>query len=194
MDKQSVIDFFNGAAADWDARLVHNDAKINRILDYAGICAGQRVLDVGCGTGVLVPDYLARSVAEVVGVDISPRMIEAAQGKFDDPRVRFVCADVETAALGAPFDRVVVYNAFPHFPDPDALAEALAARLADGGRLTIAHGMSRARIDAHHSGPANAVSRGLMAAEDLAAVLAARFTVDVIVSDDDIYVVSGVKQ
>ena len=66
----------------------------------------------------------------------------------------------------------MVYNAFPHFPEPERLIERLAGLLKDGGCLTVAHGMSREKIDGHHSGMASKVSRGLMAAEDLAEVFA----------------------
>ena len=195
MDKQAVKDYFDQAAAHWDQHLIHDDAKINRILDYADIGPGQRILDVGCGTGVLIPDYLARGVREIVGADISPRMIEAASRKFQNDRVTFLCCDVEQLGFQLPFDRVVVYNAFPHFPDPAALIDALAGYLKPGGRLTVAHGMSRAKIDAHHAGRASAVSNGLMSEKQLAELMTRHgFAADVRISDEEIFVVSGLKR
>ncbi len=65
MEQQAVIDFFDQAAAGWDAQLVRNEAVIGQILDNAGIRPGVSVLDVACGTGVLIPDYLKRGAAQI---------------------------------------------------------------------------------------------------------------------------------
>ena len=195
MDKARIIEFFNRLAPQWDAEMVRNEPVISRILDLADIRGGVTVLDVGCGTGVLLPDYLARGVASVTGVDISPEMIRCAQEKFDsDPRVTLRIADVMDTDFAAPFDRCVVYNAFPHFSDPARLLDRLADNLVSGGRLTGAHGMSRERIDAHHMGAARDVSCGLPSADALAALFDKRFAVDQVVSDEEMYLVSGVKK
>ncbi len=194
MDKESVIAYFNQAAPMWDAEMVRNEPVIKRILDMAGITAGVSVLDVGCGTGVLLPDYLQRGVRQVTGVDISPEMIRLARKKFDDPRVTLLAGDVLDTAFQTAFDRCMVYNAFPHFPDPAALIERLAGVLSADGRLTIAHGMSRERINAHHAGSARTVSIGLMPEDELSALFTTYFTVDAVVSDASMYLVSGIKK
>ena len=194
MDRNAVKLFFDRHAGQWDARQVRHEERITRILDFAGVCAGVSVLDVGCGTGVLIPDYLARNVKSVTAVDLSPAMIACAQKKFADPRVTLLCADVEALDFSRPFDCCVVYNAFPHFPDPARLVGRLAAQLAPNGRLTIAHGMSRAQIDRHHAGAASGVSLGLMSERALSVLMDGYFEVDVALSDDEIYVVSGRKR
>jgi demethylmenaquinone methyltransferase/2-methoxy-6-polyprenyl-1,4-benzoquinol methylase len=51
---------------------------------------GVSVLDVACGTGVLFPDYLARNVKSVTGIDLSPAMIDVAKVKYSDPRITLV--------------------------------------------------------------------------------------------------------
>lgn len=195
MNKQEVIAFFNRCAPTWDAEQIDCDAVIAEILDNARIGAGMRVLDVACGTGVLFPHYLARDVASVTGIDISPEMSRRAAEKYAAcPQVQVVCGDVESAAFPAPFDAVMVYNAFPHFPDPARLIASLADLLPRGGRLTVAHGMSRDMINAHHQGAAQHVSCGLMPAEALRALLAPQFDVDVTVDDARMYQVSGTKR
>ena len=78
MEQQAVIDFFDQAAAGWDAQLVRNEAVIGQILDNAGIRPGVSVLDVACGTGVLIPDYLERGAAQVTAIDIAPCASAAA--------------------------------------------------------------------------------------------------------------------
>ena len=91
---------------------------------------------------------------------------------------------METTAFDRLFDRVVVYNAFPHFPNGKRLVERLAGLLKPGGRLTIAHGFSREKINAHHEGTAHLVSNGLMPAEELKALFEPWFDVDVVISED----------
>ena len=146
---------------------------------------------MACGTGVLMPDYLARGVASVTGIDISPKMVEIARAKFPQPEITILCGDVETAELGIAFDCIVVYNAFPHFPDPERLIARLVTLLKPNGTLTVAHGMSREKIDAHHHGSACHVSNGLMSADDLADIFKKYLAVSTTVSDDRMYQVVG---
>lgn len=194
MDKKDIIEFFDRCAPSWDAELIRNDAVINIILDNGGIKKGVKVLDVACGTGVLIPDYLEREVSSVTGIDISPEMIARARDKFKHGNVSFVCGDVETAELPSDFDCCMVYNAFPHFPEPERLIAVLAAHLKVGGRLSVAHGMSRAMIDRHHEGGASKVSRGLMSETELKALMEKHFDVDIVISDNRMYQVSGKKR
>lgn len=195
MNKEDVIAFFDRCAPTWDAEMVKSNTIINTILDNAEVGPGQAILDVACGTGVMFPYYLDRGVSSVTGIDISPEMAKIAAGKFSgESRVRVLCADVEEAAFDRKFDRIVVYNAFPHFPDPRRLIATLAGLLKEGGRLTIAHGMSREAIDNHHSGSASKVSNGLMSAEDLKRLFAPHFQVEVMIESPRMYQVSGIKQ
>ena len=70
----------------------------------------------------------------------------------------------------------------------------LASLTKPGGRLTVAHGMSRAALQAHHSGRASQVSIDLIHEQELAALMAPWFEVDVVVSTDRMYQVSGVRR
>ena len=67
----------------------------------------------------------------------------------------------------------------------------LSSLLKPGGTLTVAHGMSREKIDAHHHGAASHVSNGLMSAGDLAAIFAEHLTVTTMISNEQMYQVSG---
>jgi len=192
MDKHDVIEFFDRCAATWDAELIRSDSVIDLILDKGGIKKGIDVLDVACGTGVLFPDYLKRGVASVTGVDISPEMARLASAKYPDGNIEVICGDVEETDFDRKFDAVMVYNAFPHFPKPENLIKTLSLVLKPKGRLTVAHGMSRAKIDSHHSGAAHHVSMGLMHEDDLKKLMEPYFDVDVVISNDDMYMVSGV--
>ena len=193
IEKADIIEFFDRCAPSWDAELIRSDRKISIILDNAGVKQGSRVLDVACGTGVLMPDYLSRG-AEVTGIDISPEMIKLAEQKYAGTGVRFICGDVEAADVGQDFDAIVVYNSFPHFPDPERLIFRLSGLLAEGGILTVAHGMSREKIDAHHHGSASKVSIGLMPAEQLAEIFGRHLNVTAVISDDGMYQVAGMRK
>ncbi len=193
IETKDVISFFDRLAPGWDAELIRNDEVINLILDHAAVTQGKDILDVACGTGVLIPDYLKRNVASVTGIDISPKMAELARRKFPQESVSILCGDVETVEFDRQFDCIVVYNAFPHFPDPERLIRILSEKLRDGGTLTVAHGMSRDKTDAHHHGAASHVSNGLMPAEDLAAIFRKHLQVTTVLSDERMYQVAGQK-
>lgn len=192
INKAEVIEFFDSQAPMWDAEMIKDDRIVNIILDNAGIKKGTRVLDVACGTGVLFPDLLERG-ALVTGIDISAEMIKIAKTKFRDKKIKIICGDVECMESEELFDIVVVYNAFPHFSDPEKLIDELAALTKPGGYLTVAHGMSKDKIDARHNGSARRISNGLMPAEELADLFRKYFEITVIVSDDKMYQVCGRK-
>ena len=192
MNQQDVIAFFDRLAPQWDADMIRDDSIISLILDNAGVTAGKAVLDVACGTGVLFPDYLARKVASVTAVDISPEMVKIAAEKFPG-QIQVLCGDVQAVDFGKQFDCIMIYNAFPHFPDPEGLIATLSSMLKPGGTLTVAHGMSRAAIDHHHEGTASKVSVGLMHEDRLAEIFSGHLTVTTKISNDRMYQVTGTK-
>ena len=195
MDKRDVIEFFDRYAPNWDADQIPKDKIINRILDNAGVAEGQDILDVACGTGILFPFYLERKVASVTGIDISPEMAKLAAEKHREYEcIRVICGDVEETPFDRQFDSVMVYNAFPHFPEPEQLIATLASLTKEGGRLTITHGASREQIDNHHSGAASKVSNGLMYADELKLLFEPYFDVDIVISTQEMYQVSGVRR
>ena len=191
MEKKTISDFFDRCAPWWDADLVRNEELIAAILNNGGVRPGMDVLDVACGTGVLFPDYLRRGVASVTAIDLSPEMAKIAATKF--PEVQVICGDVEETKFDRQFDCVMVYNAFPHFPDPEKLIRVLAGLVKPGGKLSVAHGMSRAALTDHHK-RASAVSIDLLHEQELAAIFRKWFDVDVVISTDQMYQVSGVRR
>lgn len=192
MEKKDIITFFDKCAPWWDADMVRNEDLIAMILDNGGIRENMHVLDVACGTGVLFPDYLKRNVASVTGIDISPEMARIAQEKFPD--VKVICGDVETEEFPQKFDAIMVYNAFPHFPDPARLIKVLADLVKPGGKLSVAHGMSRAQLTSHHAGRASSVSIDLLHEKELAALMEPYFDVEVMISNDRMYQVAGTRR
>ena len=192
IQKNDVIAFFDSLASDWDADMIKDDAIIATILDGAAVSADKHILDVACGTGVMIPYYLDRNAASVTAIDISSEMARIAAEKF--PQAHVICGDVEETDFNRKFDCIMVYNAFPHVPDPEKLIAVLVTHLAPGGTLTVAHGMSRASIDHHHEGKASKVSCGLMHEDALAQIFAKHLTVTVKISDNRMYQVTGIKK
>ena len=191
---QDVRDFFDRLAPDWDGDNEKDPEKLGRILDLAGIKKGAAVLDVACGTGVMIPFYLEREASRITAVDLSPEMARLTREKFPDPRVKVFCADAESFSTEERYSNIVVFNAFPHFPDGKRLIAHLTSLLAPGGVCIVAHDATREEIDAHHRGCASHVSCGLPPAEDLAGVFRESGLIGVIaVSDEGIYVVAGKK-
>lgn len=188
MNKKDIINFFDSCAPSWDAEMIKDDRIINSILDIAAITAGKCVLDVACGTGVLFDYYISRG-ATITGIDISPEMAARAHAKFGD--IPVICGDVEEFPFKTKFDSIVVYNAFPHFPDGERLIRKLASLLNPHGKLTVAHGMSRDMINAHHSGAASSVSLGLISADELFEIFSKYLYADTQISDHEKYIVSG---
>ena len=192
MNKEVIKQFFNDFAPRWDDEPICEKNILDIILDNAGIVKGVNVLDIACGTGVLFPYYLERNVSSITAVDLSPEMVKIAKNKF--PQVNVICGDAEEIAFENKFDCIMIYNAFPHFPNPNALIENLSKALKSGGRFTIAHGMSKTELDAIHKKSAGMVSNILPECAELAQILKPYFNVDITISNEKMYLVTGTKR
>ena len=193
MKNNDIIEFFDRWAKDWDADMIRDERKIQFILDAAHVAPGARVLDVACGTGVLFPDYTARGASHVTAVDISPEMARIAAEKAEGTCIHVLCGDAQALDLPGGYDCCVIYNAFPHFTDPERLIGRMAGLLKTGGTLCIAHGMSLAALHKHHERARN-VSRDMFTAEALAKMLSPYFDVETSVSDEEKFVVAAKKR
>ncbi len=192
MEKKDVIDFFDNLAEGWDAEQIPKDAIIEKILDNGGVEPCKDILDIACGTGTLFPFYSRRNVKSVTGIDISPQMVKIGKQKF--PEAKMICSDAEEYHFDASFDIIMIYNAFPHFPNPEKLIKNLTRYLKENGRISVAHSMSREEIQSRHKKRASNVSLELPTAEALAEMLKPYFDIDIVISDDEMYQVSGIKR
>ena len=112
-------------------------------IDRLRLQPGERVLDIGCGSGPTTVE-LARQVApegEAVGADIAPGMIAAARQRAESDGVAntlFVVADAQTTALdGAPFDAAFSRFGVMFFADAEQAFANIRASLVPGGRLAF---------------------------------------------------------
>lgn len=115
-----------------------------RLLEHARPGAGERVLDLGCGTGTLaIMVKRAEPAAEVVGLDADPEILERAGEKADAAGVSIRFDDGLSNKLPHPdasFDLVLSSLFFHHLAPADKLetGEEIARVLKPGGRLHIA--------------------------------------------------------
>jgi 2-polyprenyl-6-hydroxyphenyl methylase/3-demethylubiquinone-9 3-methyltransferase len=98
---------------------------------------GQRVLDVGCGGGILA-DSMARKGATVLGIDLSTKGLKVAQLhalEAQTPNVSYREIAVEALAIEQPgsFDTVTCMEMLEHVPDPASIVRACAALVKPGG-------------------------------------------------------------
>jgi 2-polyprenyl-6-hydroxyphenyl methylase/3-demethylubiquinone-9 3-methyltransferase len=129
----------------WDPRgAFHPLHALNPVrLEFVAHCAplaGRRVLDVGCGGGLLA-EGLARAGALVSAIDLSPAMIEVARLHAHESQLDIdydLCSVEEYAARNpAGFEVVTCMELIEHVPDPARLVAAMATLLRPGGELIV---------------------------------------------------------
>lgn len=119
----------------WDPKRYQQNAGFvatlgEAVLDWLDPKPGERILDFGCGDGVLTERLVARG-AIVVGVDASAEQVAAARARGLDARVM----DGARLAFDQPFDAVFSNAALHWMQDPDAVIEGVARALRPAGRF-----------------------------------------------------------
>ncbi len=126
---------------------------------------GERILDVGCGTGQLTSE-IAQAGAEVLGIDSSPQMITAARQNYPD--LQFDVADIAAANYDREFDAVFSNAALHWVKDQKGAIAAIARALKPGGRLVFEMG-GRGNIQQIWKALAQAMSElGVADSDDMA--------------------------
>lgn len=98
---------------------------------------GERILDIGCGTGHLASEIAERG-AHVVGIDSSPAMIEAARQAYPD--LTFQVEDAQSFSFAEPFDAIFSNATLHWINEPEKAVKCIAAALKPGGRLVAEFG------------------------------------------------------
>ncbi len=148
--------FFDDRARHWEETCYpppvrHRLAALFREFD---VKPGERVLDVGTGPGILLP-HLRLGVGEsgqICAFDLSFEMLRSAAAKPLGPKDILVRADTHFIPFRDDcFDRVICFAAFPHFERPQRAVCEMGRVLRVGGKLIIAHLMSREELARHHA-------------------------------------------
>ncbi|RMW96083.1 bifunctional 2-polyprenyl-6-hydroxyphenol methylase/3-demethylubiquinol 3-O-methyltransferase UbiG [Allofranklinella schreckenbergeri] len=127
---------------DGEFRPLHaiNPLRLEWIAQRAGGLAGKRIVDVGCGGGILADAMARAGAAWVDGIDLAEKSLSVAQLhalEAQTPNIAYRCISAEAMAQEAPgsFDVVTCMEMLEHVPDPAAIVRACAEMAKPGGWL-----------------------------------------------------------
>jgi ubiquinone/menaquinone biosynthesis C-methylase UbiE len=159
-------EYFDQLAPTWDKELSGERLNcLSNIVQELGIKPGYHVLDIGSGTGVLLPILIAEMSGEgkIVALDFSAEMLCQAKAKNFQAIVVFAQADVLAIPLADDsVDLAMCNSALPHFNDKVKALKEIARVLRNNGRLVICHTMGRKMINQLHQSIGGAVANDLL--------------------------------
>jgi len=193
-------DFFNQLAPDWDQRFYTPELKehLESLISDFHLRKESRVLDVGSGTGGLIP-YILRNIGEqgsVWAIDFAEEMVRIGKEKFrHEPRANFQAAPVEALPFTDQFfDHVVCFGALPHFEDKGTAISEMGRVLKTGGTLIIAHALGSQEIKNHHQGSSPVAEDCLPEEEEMIGLLTENgFRMTRLIDRPKYYLCEGVK-
>ena len=110
------------------------DLWMNAIASHVEAASVRTILDLGCGTGRFSEALAAHFDAQVIAIDPSKKMLEQAQNKRHDPRVRYMLGSGESIPLHSnSIDLIYMSMIFHHFRDPGSAARECRRVLREGG-------------------------------------------------------------
>lgn len=149
-------EYFNSVASKWDK--ASNNAILTAFLESMvpqfGIKKGQNILDIGTGTGILVP-FLLKAVGEeghVTAVDFAEKMVEICKTKYArHSNLTVLVGSAENLQFpDASFDGITCFGLFPHLENKEHALPQMNRVLKPYGKLVIAHALSSQEIKRHH--------------------------------------------
>jgi len=192
-------EFFDRLAAAWDNISVHDLNKVDYITSLLEMKGTERILDVGTGTGIMMPFYEKRLTnGSVLAIDISENMIARCNEKYpacDHPSLEFKVADIYDLDLEKEFNIVMCYSCFPHFKDHQKAVNIFTRSLKPGGKFVIAHSSSRDHINhVHRHGGSDIRDDVLPTLEELTKIMnASGLSVVFERSDSEYHIIIAIK-
>jgi len=120
--------------------------RLEQIVAASGIEAGETVLDVGAGTGILVPIIRQYRPGRIIACDLSEKMLQKLRENYSG--VETVAADVRDLTLpDASLDVVFINACYPNIADKPGAFANLSRMMTPGGRLVISHPLGKRFID-----------------------------------------------
>lgn len=163
--------YFNKAAGTWDERFSTRELAtfLEELVPSFNLQPGDNILDVGTGTGILLP-FLLQAIGpegSITAVDYAENMVQICRSKYTHlNNVTIGLQNVEDLDLpSASFDAIICFGLFPHIDNKVKALANLYRVLKPGGRLIIAHALSSTEIQAHHHKAASAVTLDVLPEE-----------------------------
>ncbi len=194
-DTTQIRSFFDERAKHWDDIDEHDENKIQRLLDKVGILEGDKILDLGCGTGVISEMLYKRSKRQVTAVDLSEKMIQMAKSKhISEKEVLFSVKDFYTMREGG-YDLIIIFDAYPHFLQLNEFKESIVRNLSEEGRFAIVHDLGRKQLhDCHKGRDVSLLSRDLSDPNTEAELYKTDFDILKAEEGEDYYLLVGQKK
>lgn len=190
-----VKTFFDNLAYKWDEYEIKTDQSIINLLDLVGIKKGTLILDVGCGTGRISELLHQYSDNDITAIDLSSNMINVAKEKYkNNNHIEFICDNFLTHKFDKKFDYIILYNAFPHFLNIEALNNAFIENLKENGKFAILHSLSRKELQSVHTNMHDNITRNLLSPSEEAKNFSRDFNILVAKEDDHSFVLIGQKK
>ena len=193
-------DYFDQYAETWD-QMYHQDnqRQLEELFNYFSLDRGTRVLDVGSGTGILIPSILKAvgESGEIIALDFSWKMLYRAKVKDFGKNVSFVTGDVENLPFeDKMYDCVVCFACFAHFDNQAKSLREMSRVLKTKGRLFIAHLLSREELTLHHQEAGGEVTNDVLPEDSQMEKMFVKvgFEKPKIIDQPSLYLASGIKK
>ena len=159
-------DFFEKRAHIWDSRIrIADHEAIKRIFNKIHFSSNDTVIDVGSGTGITIPYYMEHGIDNIYACDNCSGMVEILKSKFPEIKI-FHQSYLDPLRMNNSVDKIVIFNTFPHFISFEPIFRNSARYLKRGGRLMIAHSMSRLKLNECHRQKGVGVENDILPSDD----------------------------